>query len=83
MRVGEEAARNARDEGIQLRRIRPDGAAPHLVARVLDEAPGRAVIRTTIDGRLQQRVEGLVARRMEGLRPLGVDHVALSAVMIS
>ncbi|MEZ4236391.1 MAG: penicillin-binding protein 1C [Myxococcota bacterium] len=78
-----EAAARARAEPIELRRRATEQLAPHLVARVLDEAPGDAVIRTTIDPALQRRVEDLVRRQLADLASYQVDHAAVLVVDVA
>lgn len=43
--------------------------APHLAARLRREQPEAATMETTIDGRLQSRLEALVKRRVRALGP--------------
>lgn len=57
----------AADEPVSARRLRPPMAAALLAERVRREAPGEAVIHTTIDARLQRLIERRVAAHMAGL----------------
>ena len=71
-------------EPIQLRRVAPDGVAPHLVARVLDAAPrrrSRSAPPSTPGCSTRSRIRS--ASGWPPLRPLGVDHVAVVVVDVA
>ncbi|HHO52905.1 MAG TPA: penicillin-binding protein 1C [Deltaproteobacteria bacterium] len=74
-------AAEAEAEPLQLRAARPEGLAPHLVARLLDEGD-EPVIHTSIEGDLQRDVEALVAKRIAALRDREVDHAAVVVVHV-
>lgn len=64
------AAVEARRDPVPAARRPMPMHAPHLTARLaLAEAPGTATVRTTLDGGLQRRLEGMAARWAEGLDP--------------
>lgn len=76
------AADEARAEPVELRSRSREGLAPHLVVRVLDEAPAALEIRTTLDRDLQREVEALVARQLRALEGRSVDHAAVLVVHV-
>ena len=53
--------------------------APHLADRLRAERPGHSVLQSSIDGRLQRRLETLATRHQ---RRLGDDGLTLAAVVI-
>ncbi len=64
------AAAEARRDPVPAARRPMPMHAPHLTARLaLAAAPGTATVRTTIDGGLQRRLEGMAARWADGLDP--------------
>ncbi len=74
-RLSETEAALAKAEPLELRSRRPDGLAPHLVTRALDE--GAPVVALTLDGMLQRDVEALVTERIAALDSRDVDHAAV------
>ena len=81
-RLTSQEAGLARDEPLQLRSRRPEGLAPHFVARQLDAQGAPAEIRTTLDADLQRDVEGLVAEQIGALAGRDVDHAAVIVVHV-
>ncbi|CAK0772073.1 penicillin-binding protein 1C [uncultured Gammaproteobacteria bacterium] len=63
------AAIEAEDEPMPALRQAPPFSAPHLAERLRAAYPGQAVIRTTLDGRLQREVEALAVRETRSLHP--------------
>jgi penicillin-binding protein 1C len=65
------AAEEAREEPVPGARVPWPFHAPHLAERLHRERPGEALVRTTLDGRLQPAVEALARRTAASLVEAG------------
>ena len=74
--------RSARSERLRFDRRRTPLLAPHFVERALSGAPrpSTAIIRTSLDARLQRQVEGIIAAHRENLLRHGAHSVAVAVL---
>ncbi len=74
--LNEESFAIAAAQPVVLQRYRGGFIAPHAIDLLNGDATTEPVVRTSIDARLQARVEAIIAQRLEGLRSKRVEHAA-------